>query len=98
MNGMVNATLEERARRELMEITTYRARHAEVDVEDAGELAVAVAIETTRTVVGYILMDLTRGNDSIRIQRIIDRAAKQVGITAVSDRHWSTSTGGRTMG
>ncbi|WNT44303.1 hypothetical protein SEA_CANDC_92 [Microbacterium phage CandC] len=98
MNGMVNATLEQRADREHREITTYRSRYPDVDINDPRELAVAVAAETTRSVVGYILMDLLRGNDSIRVQRIVDRAAKSVGITAVSESHWSTSSEGNTYG
>ncbi|QIG59094.1 hypothetical protein SEA_RUBYRALPH_86 [Microbacterium phage RubyRalph] len=98
MNGMVNASLEDRAAREYMEITTYRAQHPGVDIEDPKALAIAVATETTRSVVGYILMSLVRDNDSIRVQRIVDRAAQSVGITSVSANHWSTSPEGNTYG
>lgn len=98
MNGMVNAELEDRARREYTEITTYRRQHQDVDINDPEALAVGVAVQTTRSVVGYILMELLRGNDSIRVQGIVDRAAKSVGITAVSERHWSTSPEGNTYG
>lgn len=90
MSGMGNGSpLRARAEREYRDITTYHSHHPEVDQNDPASVAVATGIGTARSAVGYLLMELLRDNDSIRVQNIVDRAARGVGITKITAHGWT---------
>ena len=89
MDGMAASPLEDRAKRTYRDITTYRSQFPDLVEGDGGpeHIALEVAMRTTRSVVGYLLMELRRANetiDSLTLDRFIDRHVAQNGLSDIT--------------
>lgn len=83
MNGMVNAPLRDRVERVHRDLTTYRTAEGTTDADER-EIAIRTGTDSVQSVVGYMLMELTRLNeaiDSAKLDQFIRSAADSVHLT-----------------
>lgn len=82
MNGMVNATLEDRVNRIVGDVIRYDVRRMGIE-GDLEAIAKEASFQSVQSVVGYLLADLRRLNeqiDSLALDTLIYRHANSLGL------------------